>query len=181
MAIFAALLLIVSACEATRVQSDYLESFSFAGHDTFAWVSEHPMVVHSADVSPFAEERIAQAIINVLQQKGVRHVDHPADAELLVGFTVSAKEKISVHSTPYPVPYWGMYPWVGDYYQGAYVHQYTEGRLTIDIFDTAEKLPVWHGSATKNVGVDDEQKGKRMANEAVAAILATFPPGAVTQ
>jgi hypothetical protein len=189
---FAALLL-VSACETIHVQTDYDQSFSFAGHDTFTWVSEHPMVIHSVDVSPFAEGRIEQAIISALQAKGVRYVTDPAEAELLVGFSVSARERISVTSVPYPGPYWGPspwigpypgpywgpYPWVGAYYDTVDVHQYSVGRLTIDIFDIAEKLPVWHGSATKNIGVDPVVQGKQVASEAVPKILATFPPNPI--
>jgi len=179
--VFAALLLAVAACATTKIETDYYESFSFAGHDTFAWIAEHPMVVHSVDVSPFAEGRIQQSIINALQQKGIRYVADPADAKLLIGFSVSSKEKISVTSAPYAGPYWGGYPWVGAYYQTVDVHQYAEGRLTIDIFDTEQKLPVWHGSATKNIGIDDELKGKGTAHDPVAAILAGFPPGAWTK
>jgi len=175
---FAALLL-MSACETIHVQTDYNQSFSFAGHDTFAWVSEHPMVIHSVDVSPLAEGRIEQAIISAMQAKGVRYVADAADAELLVGFSVSAKEKISVTSVPYPGPYWGPYPWVGAYYDTVDVHQYSVGRLTIDIFDIAEKLPVWHGSATKNIGVDPVVQGKQVASEAVPKILAKFPPNPI--
>lgn len=171
-----ALLLLVAACATTKVDTDYYEPFSFAGHDTFAWISEHPMVAHSVDVSPFAEGRIQQSIINTLEQKGIRYVADPADAKLLIGFSVSAKEKISVTPAPYPGPYWGGYPWVGAYYHGVDVHQYAQGRLTIDIFDTEGQLPIWHGSATRNVGIDDEVKGKGKANETVGAILAEFPP-----
>ena len=77
-----------------------------------------------------------------------------------------------------PAPYRGMYPWVGDYYQTADVRQYSVGRLTIDIFDTEGKLPVWHGHATKTIVNDDGgQKGKWIAKNAVGAILASFPPG----
>ena len=179
--VFAALLLVVVACATTKIETDYYESFSFAGHDTFAWISEHPLVVRSDDVSPFAEGRIQQAIIDTLQRKGIRYVADSADAKLLIGFSVTAKKRISVTSAPYPWPHWGGYPWVGAYYESVDVRQYAQGRLTIDIFDTEDKLPVWHGSATKNVDIDDEQKGKGMAHEAVGAILAGFPPGAVTK
>jgi hypothetical protein len=179
--VFAALLLAVAACATTKIETDYYEPFSFAGHDTFAWISEHPMVVHSVDVSPFAEARIQQSIINALQQKGIRYVADPTDAKLLIGFGVGSKEKISVTSAPYPGPYWGGYPWIGTYYQSVDVHQYAQGRLTIDIFDTEEKLPIWHGSATKNIDLDDELTGKGTAHDPVDAILAGFPPGAWTK
>ena len=76
-----------------KVSTDYYEGFSFAGHDSFAWVSAHPMVASSVDVSPFAEGRIQQAIINTLQQKGVRYVANPTQAKLLIAFSATAKER----------------------------------------------------------------------------------------
>ena len=173
----AALVLALAACETIQVDTDYYESFSFVGHDTFAWVSEHPMVAHSVDVSPFAEGRIEAAIIAAMQKNGIRYVENPADAKLLVGFSVSAKEKISVTPIAYPAPYWGMYPWVGNYYQTVDVRQYSQGRFTIDVFDTEDKLPVWHGSAMKNIDDHDELKGRGLAREAVGKVLAGFPSG----
>jgi hypothetical protein len=177
---FGALLLVAASCSTMKVGTDYYEPFSYEGHDTFAWVSEHPMVVSSPDVSPFAEARLQQAIIDTLQQKGVRYVSDPAQAKLLVGFSMTTKQKISVYPASYPAPYWGMYPWVGSYYNNYYngvdVHQYSVGRLTIDIFDTEGTLPVWHGWSSKTIGDDGGQKGEGLA-QTVAAIFADFPPG----
>lgn len=176
-----ALLLLAASCSTVKVGSDYYESFSFEGHDTFAWVSEHPMVASSPDVSPFAEDRIQRAIIDALGAKGIRYVADPKDAKLLIGFSLSSKQKISVTPAAYPAPYWGMYPWVGNYYQTVDVRQYSVGRFTIDIFDTQDKLPVWHGYATKTMGNNDGgQKGEGAA-KAVEAIFAKFPPGTGTK
>jgi hypothetical protein len=179
-----ALLLAAASCSTMKVETDYYEPFSFEGHDSFAWVAEHPMVASSPDVSPFAEGRVQQAIIDTLAQKGIRYVADPAQAKLLVGFSLTAKQKISVTPAYYPAyaPYWGgMYPWVGNYYQSVDVHQYSVGRLTIDIFDTEDKMPVWHGHASKNIGSDDTQKGEGAARHTVSAILADFPPGAAAK
>ena len=174
------LLLSAVACSTLRVGTDYYESFSFEGHDTFAWAAEHPMIASSPDVSPFAEGRLQQAIIDALAQKGIRYVADPAQAKLLVGFSMSAKQKVSVTPVNYPAPYWGMYPWVGSYYNNVDVRQYAVGRLTIDIFDTEGRLPVWHGWASRTMGSEDGQKGEGLA-KAVNKIFADFPPGSTPQ
>jgi len=171
-----ALLLVAASCSTMKVGTDYYEPFSFEGHNSFAWVSDHPMVASSPDVSPFAEGRIKQAIIDTLKTKGIVYVDDPTNAKLLIGFSMSAKEKISVTPAAYPGPYWGPYPWVGNYYQNVDVRQYSVGRLTIDIFDTEDKQPVWHGWASKTIDDEGGRKGEGAA-KAVAAILANFPPG----
>jgi hypothetical protein len=175
-ATFAALLLFAASCSTLKVGTDAYPGFSFEGHDTFTWVAEHPLVASSPDVSPFAEGRLQQAIIDTLQQKGIRYVTDPAQAKLLVGFSMTAKQKISITPAPYPAPYWGMYPWVGGYYDTVDVRQYSVGRLTIDIFDTEDKQPVWHGWSSKTIGDDGGQKGEGLA-QTVAIIFADFPPG----
>ena len=174
------LLLSAAACSTFRVGTDYYEPFSFEGHDTFAWAAEHPMIASSPDVSPFAEGRLQQAIIDALAQKGIRYVADPSQAKLLVGFSMSAKQKVSVTPVSYPAPYWGMYPWVGSYYNNVDVRQYSVGRLTIDIFDTEGRQPVWHGWAAKTIGSEDGQKGEGLA-KAVNKIFADFPPGSTPQ
>jgi len=170
------LLSVAVACSTLRVSTDYDQTFSFAGHDTFTWVSDHPMVAHSPDVSPLAEGRLQRAIIEAMQHNGIRYVDKPADAALLVGFSLGSKEKIVVTPTSYTGAYWYRYPWVGSYYQNLDVRQYAVGQLTIDIFDTEGKRPVWHGSAQKAMDINDDQKGEGMARNAVSKILAGFPP-----
>jgi hypothetical protein len=178
----AALLLLAGACTTVKVSTDYDKTFSFAGHDTFAWVSPHPMVAKSADVSPLAEGRLQRAIVEAMQRNGIRYVSDPADAALLVAFSLGSKEKIVVTPSFYTATYWGHYPWVGSYYNTVDIRQYAVDRLTIDIFDTGREAPVWHGSATKSAGgIGDEQKGEGMARHAVDKILAGFPPQTTTR
>lgn len=172
-----ALLFVAASCSTMKIGTDYYEPFSWEGHNSFAWVAEHPMVASSPDVSPFAEGRIQQAIIDTLKTKGIAYVQDPEKAKLLIGFSMSAKEKIRVIPVGgYPGPYWGPYPWVGSYYQNIDVQAYSVGRLTIDVFDTEDKQPVWHGWASKTIDDEGGRKGEGAA-KAVEAILADFPPG----
>jgi len=175
--VVAGLLVGLQACETMKVNSDYDRSVSFTGYDTFSWISEHPMVSHAPEVSPIAERRIQDAIVDTLGAKGIRYVPNQADADFVVGFSVGSREKVSVTSTTYPVAYRGVYRWGGMYYNDVDVRQYTEGRLAIDVFDTREKRPVWHGYVTKNVTSSDQNKREELIREAVAKILAGFPPG----
>jgi len=171
------MLLILAACASIKISTDYDHGFSFAGHDTFAWVSEHPMVASSPDVSPLAEGRLERAIIDALQRRGIRYVADAADAALLVGFSLGSKQQIRVTPAFYSVGYWGRYPWVGAYYDSIDIQQYSVDRLTIDVFDRERERPVWHATASKAAGIGNEQKGEGMARNAVERMLADFPPG----
>ena len=173
------LLLLLAACSTVRVTTDYDHSFSFAGHDTFSWVSPHPMVASSPDVSPLAEDRLKRAITAALESRGIRYVENSADAALLVGFSLGSKQQIRVTPGFYSVGYWGPYPWVGAYYDSIDIQQYSVDRLTVDVFDREGKTPVWHAMASKVAGIGNQQKGEGMARNAVGKMFADFPPGSV--
>jgi hypothetical protein len=167
----------LQGCETIKVVSDHDPSFSFAGYDSYAWMSEHPMVSSAQGVNPLLEGRIMAAIQDSLGQKGMKLVADPAQADFVIAFGVGARERVSVTSTPYPVAYRGAWGWGGMYYNDVDVRQYTEGRLAIDIFDADERRPVFHGYATANVSATtDQAKRQQMLREAVAKILAGFPP-----
>jgi Domain of unknown function (DUF4136) len=177
---FAFALLVLPAlqgCETIKVVSDHDPSFSFAGYDSYAWISEHPMVSSAQGVNPLLEGRIMAAIQDSLGQKGMKRVADPAQADFVVAFGVGARDRVSVTSTPYPAAYRGAWRWGGVYYNDVDVRQYTEGRLAIDIFDADEKRPVFHGYATANISAaTDPAKRQQMLREAVSRILAGFPP-----
>ena len=49
-----------------------------------------------------------------------------------------------------------------------------DGRLTIDIYDSATRRPVWHGSATQEIHPDRVRQ--EMVDAMVDALLLRFPP-----
>ena len=167
----------LQGCETLHVVSDHDPSFSFAGYDRFAWMSEHPMVSAGPGANPLLEGRIMAAIAETMRAKGVTLVPDAEQADFVVSFSVGARERVSVTSTPYPVAYRGSWRWGRAYYNDVDVRQYTEGRLAIDIFDAKEKRPVWHGYATANISsVTDRAERQALLREAVTKILDEFPP-----
>ena len=168
----------LQGCETINAQSDYDKSFGFAGYDTFSWISEHPLVASEAGVSPLAEQRLQRAFTDVMQSKGIRYVADAAQADFVVAFSLGSREKVSVTSTPMYGGYYtmrGAY-WGAPYYQDVDVRQYTQGRLSVDIFDVKERRPVWHGFATKNLTESVRADPEPVIREAMAAILENFPP-----
>ena len=171
-------LLALQGCETIKVVSDHDPSYSFAGHDSFAWISEHPMVSAGPGTNPLLEGRVMTAITETLRAKGLSLVPDAAQADLVISFSLGARDRVSVTSTPYPIAYRGAWRWGRAYYDDVDVRQYTEGRLAIDFFDAREKRPVWHGYATANISSVDQEDRPALLREAVAKILAEFPPTA---
>jgi hypothetical protein len=56
------------------------------------------------------------------------------------------------------------------------VRQYQKGMLAVDIFDVADRRPMWHGVATKSISDSDRKEMDVTINAAVTAVLAGFPP-----
>jgi hypothetical protein len=169
---------VVQGCQSIQTQSDYDKAFSFAGYDTFSWVSEHPLVAKEVGVSPLSEERLMRAFTDVMASKGIRYVADAQQADFVVAFSLGSREKVSVTSTPVYGGYYTMRRgyWGAPYYQDVDVRQYTQGRLSIDILDVKERRPVWFGYATKNLTESVRADPEPVIREAVAAILKDFPP-----
>ena len=171
-----ALALIAGGCQSIQTYSDYDHRIDMSGYRTFSWISEHPMIDSSPSVSPLTEGRVEQAIIDVMQQKGISFVSDVKQADFVVAFTVGSRQKVRVDTTSYPVGYRGPFGWGPGYYQDVNVREYTEGRLAIDIFDTKLHQPVWHGYGTKSISGSDRKNAAAVIHQAVAAILKSFPP-----
>ena len=181
--------LILSACASGfKATYDSDPAHDFSGYKTFGWVNEHPMKVGATDrvVNPMLEPRVMDAVEASLKAKGFDFLLDAAEADFALSFTVGSREKIKVDSYPsmtggyagYGYPnHWG--GWGGAYYgygTETSVRQYTKGMLAIDIFDVAERRPVWHGTATKTIYDSDREKLTETVNAAVSSIMVGFPP-----
>ncbi len=180
--ILVASVILLSGCASTtKGNADFDPSVNFLNYHSFAWIAEHPMIIGATagrQVNPMTEGRIMSAIEDNLRSKGFQVVADPEQADLVVAFTVGARDEVQV--TSYPSAYRGAYRvgyWGGGYYgTDIDVRQYTEGRLSIDIFDRSEHRPVWHGWATKRITRKAEEDPKPVLRDVVNAIMAKFPP-----
>ena len=182
------LAVVLAACASTfEATYDHDRNHDFSSYQTFAWISEHPMVVAEGVgvVNPLLETHVMSAMERGLRAKGFRLVQNPEAADFVIAFTVGSREKIRVDS--YPTMAGGYYAvgprgWGGAYYGYAgtetTVRQYTKGMLAIDIFDVKERRPVWHAVATKTIHDKDREQIVETVNAAVNSILGGFPPPA---
>ena len=177
----ASVILLSGCASTTKGNSDFDPSVSFAGYHSFAWIAEHPMIIGATagrQINPMTEGRIMRAIEESLRSKGFEVIADAEQADFVVAFTIGARDEVQV--TSYPTAYRCFHR--GGYWGGGYygtdidVRQYTEGRLSIDIFDRAEHRPVWHGWATKRITRKAEEDPEPVLREVVAAIMAKFPP-----
>ncbi|HET9863351.1 MAG TPA: DUF4136 domain-containing protein [Steroidobacteraceae bacterium] len=170
---------LLTACATSiRARSDYDSRNDFSRYQTFAWIAEDPLITprgSAEQVSPLNRRRIVEAIESQLAGKGFHKADDPSGADFVLSFTVGARDRIDAQS--YPVRFRGYWGWGGTYLgHDADVRTYREGTLAIDVFDARSNQPVWHGWATKRITDRDVENAAQLIPQAVAAILADFPP-----
>lgn len=169
----------LAGCASTiETFSEHDESVRFDDYQTFAWISEHPMVSSprgAAATSPFTERRIQDAIRHELTSRGYQLVQSDEDADFVISFSVGGRREVGVES--YPVAYRHRWNWGSAYIGDSLsVESNTEGVLAIDLFDTRTKSPIWHGVASKNLSEAEQDLRGSIIEDAVSAILAEFPP-----
>lgn len=165
-------------------------SNDFTGYKTFAWLSEHPMIVGNVARAPdpMLESEIMVTIESGLGEKGYRLISDLEAADFALSLTLGSREEISANAYPTMAIGYSGYPgygypnhwggWGSPYYgmsTGGGAKQYTKGMLAMDVFDVEERRPVWHGVATKSIKESDLKDIDGTIQAAVDAILEGFP------
>jgi hypothetical protein len=166
--------LVLSGCAALRVGSDFDRSATFSSYHTFSWMPRE----HYGTRNPLVVQRARDAIQAQLTQRGLTYVSDSAAADVVVDFTIGARERTDIQSYPAPYTGWWYGRWWGYPYWGSEVdvRQYREGTLSIDLFDNHSHKPVWHGWAKKELSQADMEQSEAPIRAAVAAVLSRFPP-----
>lgn len=148
------MILTLGACEtAPSISSDVTPGANFANYRTYEWVNVRP----GAGMNPVALERMRQGIERAMVAKGYTAAT-PGDISIIL--TVAGKERVDVHS-------WGRFG------QNVDTYRYTEGKLTVDAFDTRTAQALWHGEAQQNI--DPGRVDPATIDTAVAGVMAQFP------
>lgn len=163
--------MLVAACTATpQINFDADPQADFARLRTYSWAySSAPQ-----GTNPLLSQRVRTSIDNALAARGYTQAQ-PGD--FAIGFTLGARNRVEVSSLGTYGPYfrpWG--GWGGAGFSQVDVRNITDGTLTIDIYDTSSKAPIWHGTATQQVTTD--RISQETVDSVVSAVLANFPPPA---
>lgn len=156
-----------------RVMTDHDPATDFTRIRTYSWVYSQP----PSGMNPLLFERVKASIDRSL---AARSFTLASPGDVAVAFTLGARDRVETrdfgtYSSFYPG--WGrpMGPWGWTRrYSNTEIRSFTEGTLAIDMFDTATKRPVWHGSAAQRLSRDSVDQ--QQIDAAVDAVLARFPP-----
>jgi hypothetical protein len=178
------LALFVSGCATLEVKTDYDPEYDFSTFKTYRWARADERNPEDVLVkNPLIQKRLTQSLDKVMKEKGLKKVER-GDADLVVVMHAGTKEKVRVQQDTYAAPayrgpyYRGWYdPFWGPYGGTTSVSYYTEGTLVIDLVSWKDKELVWRGMGTDTIkSYKDSAKQQRALDEAVAKIMADFPP-----
>ena len=160
-------------CSSMKVVFDYDDQIDFTNYKTFNFVSPKKIAnkkVKNPNVikDPLLNKKAAREITAVLFENGYHKVESSKQADFLIAFYATAKNKATVTPPTYHIGRFGR-RWVSP----GHVFHYKQGTLIIDIVDRKKKELVWCGVGS---GVLDRSDPKKNLCEAVEKVLAEFSP-----
>ena len=163
-AIALALALVSSGCAGNQVEVDSQTDrwTDFSKFQTFSFKPDS-----SGIANPITDSEVKNSIGAKLAAKGYRKAAGPAD--LTVHYYVGLESKANVRHTRFV--YRGRY--VAAAGRKTTVDAYRQGRLYVDVYDTATMKLVWR--ATADGTARDRDEGRRKTAAALERIMSSFP------
>ncbi len=173
-----ACLIALAGCAGQRVSTDYSPSVGFTQYRTFALVSRPDSASHQ-----LLDDRVRNAVEAQLGSKGLSETD-PKAADLFVGYGVVDHTHKEVYTTGTGGWGWGGWGWRRRWGVAwptslqSNIESYTDGTVVVSLVDAKTRRVIWQGQADGviDLPVGDPAKATRRIDEAVAKILAKYPP-----
>jgi hypothetical protein len=136
-----------------KISTDSVPGVNFSSYRTYGWVSS----TAPAGMNPVMYQRIIADFDAALAQKGYEKAD---TGDLSMAVTIGAQQKTDIET-------WGRFGLQTS------VYQYTQGQLSLDVFDTKTKQALWHGQVSDTVNPDKPNPAK--VDSAIAKLMQDFP------
>ncbi len=174
----------LSACgPSITVKANHDPNAAFSTFKTYAWATGSRLnLVNPHPNEPAIERAVHELVDRELTKKGYTKTT-PGSADFLVGYAGTTDRRIQTQTVD---TYYGYqsnprdarrYPWGGGTETEAYLKQYNEGTLVIDISTPKSKKLIWRSSAqTALLKNPSPERTSQRLDEAIRKILAGFPP-----
>jgi len=169
---WSAVILLLAGCAAYTVRTDYDRDIDFSVYKTYDFVPEmrnnraRRTTMRPPAKDGLIQKRIEGAVDNGMTSKGFTKVENRT-SDILIAFHTGVNDKVDVDRFGY---HYGR-RWQS---RGVSVHHYKQGTLILDFIDRQTKELIWRGWATSVV--DESSRSQEKIDDAVAKILAEFPP-----
>lgn len=189
----AACLVLIGACASAppKPEIDFNPAYDFSGIDTVSMYRDSGDVTgeNPLRLSDIERDRIDRALLRALEAAGIRYVDDPAEADVLMSWHLVTQERTDVRTYETP-SYMGAYA-PGFYPYNRYsmyncwscmptrtevsVREYTVGTFIVDMIDPELDKSVWRSVTTSRL-TGELKRDQDKYDSAAMRILAGFPP-----
>lgn len=166
---------------AINVSAEWDETADFDSLKTYQWLPEPPERLADRKINYLLLSPRVTGSVNIdLKAKGYQEITS-GTPDFFVGYHVARKSKIWASTIN---GFYGYSPNLhvvskvmgGRGYEGAYVEQYDEGTLIIDIVDAKKGVLIWRGYGSAGVDTKDSLENKtEIIQDATGKILEQFP------
>lgn len=174
--------LALGACTTPHVRHDADASANLTGYRTFGW--EQPETKDGtadgpAFKNPLNEQRLRDAVAAQLVARGLQPVAEGAKPDTYVTVAVGTRRAIRDERFPVQVGFgfgrW--HPGFGSsvYFSNDYYYDYREGRISVNLYDTATRKPIWYATVEQDLSYLTGDDAAKRINTVVAAMFAKFP------
>ena len=148
---------------AQKVTIDYSHEYDFDSIKTFQYVDTQESNVKGNNLMA---DRVVSMIKKELMEGGLQEAESNPDIFVTYHFTTKERTSYSTTSFGYGGGRWGgYYGWGGGSGSSHTTqHNYTDGTLIIDAYDSKEKKMIWRGTGTVTVKAKPEKKIKQVEN-----------------
>ena len=146
---------------AQKVNIDYAHEFDFDSIKTFQYVDTEDSNVKG---NQMMADRVASMIMKELREGGLTEVQENPDIYITYHFTTEDRTSYSTSSFGYG-GYgggWGGWGHGGMGTSTTTAHNYTDGTLLIDAYDSTDKKMIWRGTGTVTVKSKPEKQIKQV-------------------
>jgi hypothetical protein len=155
--------LVATPAMAQKVNIDYAHDFDFGSIKTFQYVNTEDSNVKG---NQMMADRVASMIMKELREGGLTEVQENPDIYITYHFTTQDRTSYSTSSFGYG-GYgggWGGWGHGGMGTSTTTAHNYTDGTLLIDAYDSTDKKMIWRGTGTVTVKSKPEKQIKQVEN-----------------
>jgi Domain of unknown function (DUF4136) len=168
--------LLTACATAPQIHSQVSPDADFSSYRTFGFMPRPS--TDPAGYKTLTTKSIERGVRREMQARGYAYAD---DAELIINFSITSKDKIEGQVDPaFAVGYGrGRFGW-GWGIGGAYddIRTVTEGSLTIDVVDRARNELIWSGTAVGPITRKALDNPDPAIDRAVTDIFKRYPPKA---
>jgi len=176
--------LLVSACTPRYpVRTDFDPQIDFAAYRSYAFpVAPKPDTPDLLD-NGLVHRRLEALFADQFDARGLTRQVDPANADLVIRYWITTKDRTDVIAPPWASPFYASYPYPNPYYAGRWASMYqdvivrhrVEGTLVLDLIDRRSGALVWRSYAVGTLR-GDLDRDLAALEAALIRALAEFPP-----